>query len=232
MKIFNGIMIPFWGTVLGSLLVYFIKGKINKKYQNYIIALSSGIMFASAIWSLFIPALEQSSTLLIPILGFIIGIIILLFINSMVSDKPINKNKIMTLSIILHNIPEGMAVGVAFAGITQGYMSYQSALMLAIGIAIQNIPEGSIISIPLYSYNNNKNKSFLIGCLSGIVEPIGAFIAYLITSKIILLLPIILSFASGAMIYVVIEDLLPNCNNKILPFSFGFLLMIILEYLF
>ncbi len=234
METLNGILLPLWGTMIGSSFVFFLKKNINKKIQSYILSLSSGIMLSSSIWSLLIPSIEQSYTLFIPILGFVIGIFLLLIINQFVSDKPIYKNKIMIVSIILHNIPEGMAVGVAFAGIINGYMTLSMALLLSLGIAIQNIPEGAIISMPLYSYNKNKMKSFLVGCLSGIVEPIGALIAYLLTSKIIILLPLILSFASGAMVYVVIVDLLPSCNNKntIIPFTIGFLLMIILEYLF
>jgi len=234
MATLNGILLPLWGTIIGSSFVFFLKKNINKTIQFYILSISSGIMLSSAIWSLMIPSLEQSETVFIPILGFILGIFLLLVINSHVSDKPIYKNKIMVVSIILHNIPEGMAVGVAFAGIINGYMTLSMALLLSLGIAIQNIPEGAIISMPLYSYNENKTKSFLVGCLSGMVEPIGAVIAYLITSKVIILLPLILSFASGAMIYVVIVDLLPSCNNKntIIPFTIGFLLMIILEYLF
>ena len=167
-------------------------------------------------------------------MGFVLGIVFLLIINNNVNDKPVYKNKVMVLSIILHNIPEGMAVGVAFASVLNGYMTYSLALILSLGIAIQNIPEGAIISLPLYSYHYSKKKAFLIGCLSGIVEPIGAVVSFIITSKIIILLPWILSFASGAMIYVIIQDLLPRCNTKytIIPFSIGFLLMIILEYIF
>ena len=234
MKLLNGIMLPLWGTIIGSGLVFFIRKKINNNFNNIILAISSGIMFSSSIWSLMIPSIEQSNLIIIPTLGFLFGIFFLFIINRMVDSEPIYKNKIMIWSIILHNIPEGMAVGVAFASIANGYMTYIMAIVLAIGIAIQNIPEGAIISIPSYTYNHNKIKSFFIGCLSGIVEPVGALIAYILTSKVIILLPIILSFASGAMIYVVIQDLLPSCksDNTIIYFSIGFLLMIILEYLF
>ncbi len=230
MKIIIGILLPLFGTIIGSASIYFIKHDINIKVKKIIIAFSSGIMLSSAIWSLMIPAINESNNIVIPVLGFSIGIIFLLIVNKFHS----NDNQLVVLSIILHNIPEGMAVGVAFANIVNNYMTYPMALILSIGIAIQNIPEGAIVSIPLYMQNYKKNKAFLIGCLSGVVEPIGALIAFLITSKIIILLPWILSLAAGTMIYVVIEDLLPDCQNKnlIIPFSIGFLLMIVLECLF
>ena len=234
MNIVIGLLLPLLGTIIGSFFVFFVKKSINKRTEYIILALSSGIMLSSSIWSLLIPALEQNNNIFIPIIGFIFGVIFLLIINNYVSQEPVHKNKLMILSVIIHNIPEGMAVGVAFASFINGYMTYIMALVLSIGIAIQNIPEGSIISIPMYSINHNKSKSFLVGCLSGIVEPIGGIIAYFLTQKVIILMPIILSFAAGTMIYVVIEDLLPSCHNQkvIIPFSIGFLLMIILEYIF
>ena len=151
MKIINEILLPLWGTIIGSGLVFFIKNKINKRFHFFILALSSGIMFSSAIWSLLIPSIEQTNNILIPVMGFVLGIVFLLIINNNVNDKPVYKNKVMVLSIILHNIPEGMAVGVAFASVLNGYMTYSLALILSLGIAIQNIPEGAIISLPLYS---------------------------------------------------------------------------------
>ena len=228
MKIFNGIMLPFLGTMIGSMFVFFMSNNISNRYKSLIMSLASGIMISSAIWSLMIPSLEQTDNIIISLLGFLCGVLFLFFINHQ------TKNNTMLFSIVMHNIPEGLAVGVGFAGILNGYMTYVMALTLSIGIAIQNIPEGAIISIPLYLQNNSKFRSFIGGSLSGIVEPISAIIAFFITSKIVFILPFILAFASGTMIYSVIEDLLPETQNKyrIIYFSIGFLLMITLECLF
>ncbi len=254
MNIFIGIMIPFIGTLLGAFMVLFLKNNISKKKENLLLGFAAGVMIAASIWSLIIPALNMSNALgkmsWIPAsIGFMLGIFFLLLLDTFIphlhleSNEPeginakLKKTTMLALAVTLHNIPEGMAVGVVFASLISGgeSISILSAFALAIGIAIQNFPEGAIISMPLKAEGMSKSKALILGILSGIVEPIAAIFTILLTSVVVPLLPYLLSFAAGAMIYVVIEELLPesqsgkHSNIGTIGFSFGFVLMMILD---
>ena len=215
-----GLAIPFLGTTLGSAMVFFMKNKLSLKVEKLLLGFASGVMIAASVWSLIIPSIdmakEQGKIEWLPAaIGFILGILFLLLLDSLIphlhlnDDKPegikakLKKTTMMVFAVTLHNIPEGMAVGVTFAG----------AFALALGIAIQNFPEGAIISMPLKSEGMSKPKAFLYGMLSGIVEPIGAIITILLTNIIVPFLPYLLSFAAGAMIYVVVEELIPESQT-------------------
>ena len=229
MDVFIGLMIPFIWTSFGASLVYFMKNKLSIKKEAILLSISAGIMMAASIWSLLIPALEIS---VIPtLIGFIIGVLFLSGLNC--SNKVSN----MVLAITLHNIPEGMAVAVSFLSYMMGNMgiSFISCLILSIGIAIQNFPEGAIVSMPLRSIGMNKHKAFLLGVLSGVVEPLFELITILLSSIVVPLLPYFLGFAAGAMIYVVVDELIPEANkykNSTLFFIIGFLLMMFLDVIF
>lgn len=254
MSILIGILLPFIGTVLGSSLVFLIKGELNIKLQKLLFGFAAGVMIAASIWSLIIPSIDLSTDLgklsfLPAAIGFIGGILFLLILDSIIphlhvkSDKPegiktsFKKRTMLFLSVTLHNIPEGMAVGVVLAGALYGNntLSLMGALALSIGIAIQNFPEGAIVSMPMLTECNSKSKSFLYGCLSGIVEPIASLITILLTSLITPILPYILAFAAGAMIYVVVEELIPesqtgeHSNIATIGVALGFVLMMILD---
>lgn len=248
MKIIIGILIPFFGTVLGSLLVFFMKNKLNKKLEKLLLGIASGVMIAASIWSLIIPAIEYAEkenviSFLPATIGFIIGIVFFLIVDKILNyienTKTLSSKKetMLVLAVTLHNIPEGMAVGVVFAGLLSGNIgiTLASAYSLAIGIAIQNFPEGAIISLPLKSKGMKKTKAFLYGFLSGIVEPIAAIMTLLFINIITPILPYVLSFAAGAMIYVVINELLPSSEEKnassipTIGFTIGFLIMMILD---
>lgn len=251
MNIFVGILIPFLGTAMGSLMVFFMKNTLNKKIEKLLLGFTSGVMIAASIWSLLIPSIEmaeeQGIVSWIPAtIGFLCGIVFLFLIDRVIPQLEKNKSKsihkfnkitMLVLAVTLHNIPEGMAVGVAFAGAISSLSSVTmaSAIALAIGIAIQNFPEGAIISMPLKSAGNSKLKSFLYGVSSGIVEPIAAIITILLTSNVIPLLPYLLAFAAGAMIYVVVEELIPEAQKDATSFcgtigvTCGFLIMMILD---
>ena len=249
-----GLLIPFLGTTLGSAMVFFMKDKMNKKIQKLLLGFASGVMIAASIWSLIIPAIdmaeEQGKIAWIPAaIGFLLGIVFLLVLDSIIphlhldSKKPegikakLKNSTMMVLAVTLHNIPEGMAVGVVFASVlTQNTgITLMSALALAIGIAIQNFPEGAIISMPLKNEGVSKPKAFLYGTLSGIVEPIGAIITILLTSIVVPMLPYLLSFAAGSMIYVVVEELIPesqageHSNIGTIGVAIGFVIMMILD---
>ena len=241
-----GIMIPFIGTSLGSSLVFFLKKTINEKVQKMIVGFAAGVMIAASVWSLILPAVEMAESqgiiAWIPAtIGFVAGVFFLLITNHIAEDieKKQNGKKLNMLlfSVTLHNIPEGMAVGVCFAGFLAGNAGIDllEAMLLAIGIAIQNIPEGAIISMPLKMEGNNKKEAFMYGVLSGIVEPISAFITILLLNIIMPLLPYLLSFAAGAMIYVVVEELVPEIHtgNKsklgVIGVTIGFILMMVLD---
>lgn len=242
MYIIFGIFIPFLGTALGAALVFFIK-ELNNKTEKIILGFASGVMIAASIWSLILPALELSNSWIPIAIGFSIGITFLLLIDKI--DKTIelksNKNSyrdilLMIIAITLHNIPEGLAVGVAFAGAMSELsgITYIQATILAIGVSIQNIPEGTIISLPLNNKGMSKTNSFLYGLASGIVEPIATIITILLTSIVVPILPYFLSFAAGAMFYVVINELIPKTNKDdktlgTIGFTAGFLLMMILD---
>lgn len=254
MKIIIGLLIPFIGTTLGSAMVFLMKNKINSKLDKILLGFASGVMVAASVWSLLIPSInmakEQKIIAWLPAtIGFILGIIFLLILDKIIphlhikSKEPeglkakLGKSTMMVLAVTLHNIPEGMAVGVALAGAISGNSSITvaGAIALSIGIAIQNFPEGAIISMPLKEEGNTKSKSFLYGTLSGIVEPIFGGITILLTSLVIPILPYLLSFASGAMIYVVVEELIPqsqigkHSNLGTIGFSIGFITMMILD---
>lgn len=254
MEIFLGLAIPFLGTTLGSAMVFLMKNKINKKIEKLLLGFASGVMIAASVWSLLIPSIDmaktQNVTSWIPAtVGFLLGIIFLLILDSIIphlhlnTDKPegikakIEKTTMMVLAVTLHNIPEGMAVGVVFAGaIAQNTgITIAGAIALAIGIAIQNFPEGAIISMPLKSEGMSKSKAFFYGTLSGVVEPIGAIITIALTNLVVPILPYFLSFAAGAMIYVVVEELIPesqsgqHSNIGTIGVAIGFVIMMILD---
>lgn len=254
MYIFLGIILPFLGTTLGSAMVFFLKNKINNKIEKFLLGLASGVMIAASVWSLLIPSMEmaeaQGVTSWIPsAVGFVIGVIFLLSLDYIVPHKhngmenpegpksKLDKNTKLFLAVTLHNIPEGMAVGVLFASILSGstIVTITSALILSIGIAIQNFPEGAIISIPLKMSGKAKMKSFGYGVVSGIVEPIAAILTLLLTYIVAPILPYLLSFAAGAMIFVVVEELIPDAHNSnhsnasVIGLTFGFVLMMVLD---
>lgn len=253
-EVWQGILIPFLGTVLGSACVFIMKGQLNATVQKALTAFAAGVMTAASIWSLLIPAMEESSAMgqlaFVPaVVGFWIGVLFLLVLDKTIphlhmdSDKPeglpahLKKSTMLVLAVTLHNIPEGMAVGVVLAGWMAGEasISVAGALALAIGIAIQNFPEGAIISMPLHSQGMSKPKSFFYGFLSGVVEPIAAFTTILLADLILPALPYLLSFAAGAMMYVVVEELIPEAsfgehsNAGVLSFTLGFTLMLALD---
>ena len=255
MNIFIGLMIPFLGTTLGSGMVYLMRNKMSDKLEKILLGFASGVMVAASVWSLLIPSIdmatEQGKVAYIPAaVGFLLGILFLLILDTVIphlhvnEDKPeglntdkLKKTTMMVFAVTLHNIPEGMAVGVALAGSLYGNnaITLASALALSIGIAIQNFPEGAIISMPLKEEGMSKNKAFFLGTISGAVEPLFGFITILLTSFVVPILPYILSFAAGAMIYVVVEELIPESQNGLhsnigtIGFAIGFVLMMILD---
>ena len=254
MELFLGLLIPFLGTSIGSAMVFFMKNKMNKRLEKLLLGFASGVMIAASVWSLIIPSLdmakEQDVIEWIPAaVGFFMGIIFLLVLDSIIphlhlnSEKPeglkskLEKTTMMVLAVTLHNIPEGMAVGVTFAGALaeNAGITMAGAFALALGIAIQNFPEGAIISMPLKTEGVSKPKAFWYGTLSGIVEPIGAVITILLTNMVVPILPYLLSFAAGAMIYVVVEELIPEAhegehsNISTIGVAIGFIIMMILD---
>lgn len=252
MEIALGILIPFMGTTVGSMMVFFMKNNLSKRIEKILLGFASGVMIAASIWSLLIPAInmaeEQGKIAWIPaVVGFVLGIICLLIIDITVPHledgkvkgikSKFTKTTMLVLAVTLHNIPEGMAVGVVFAGVMSGNtgVTTAGAFALAIGIAIQNFPEGSIISMPLRSEGMSRLKSFFYGVLSGIVEPIAAFITLLLTGIVVPILPYLLAFAAGAMIYVVVDELIPESQKGELSslgtigVTIGFLIMMVLD---
>ena len=241
-----GILIPFAGTSLGSAFVFFLKRSLNENFQKLIVGFASGVMIAASIWSLILPAVEMAEkqgvlAWLPASVGFAVGVLFLIVINKLAENVESKKNgkklNMILFSVTLHNIPEGMAVGVCFAGFLAGNagISLLAAMLLAIGIAIQNIPEGAIISMPLKMQGASKKKAFIYGVLSGVVEPIAAVITILLINIVVPLLPYLLSFAAGAMIYVVIEELVPEMHSGskstlgVIGVTIGFLVMMILD---
>ena len=249
-----GLLLPFIGTTFGAAMVFFIKNKINDKLHKALLGFASGVMIAASVWSLIIPGLEmaeeQNKISWIPVsIGFLLGIAFLLLLDSFIphlhanSDEPegpktaLKNSTMLLLAVTLHNIPEGMAVGVVLSGLLTNnpLISVTGALALSIGIAIQNFPEGAIISMPLRAHNVSKIRAFSYGMLSGIVEPIFGLITVLIANLITPLLPGFLAFAAGAMIYVVIEELIPesqtgkHSNIGTIGAALGFTLMMILD---
>lgn len=252
MNVFYGILIPFLGTTLGSACVYFLKKNLNKKVQKFLLGFASGVMVSASVWSLIIPAIESSSFLgkfaFIPAaVGLSLGFVFLFLLDILIphlhvdSTNPeglkskLKQSTMMFLAVTLHNIPEGMAVGVVFAALLSENVTFAAATALSLGIAIQNFPEGAIISMSLAGNGEGKNKSFLFGVLSGIVEPIAALLTIILKNVIVLILPYLLSFAAGAMLYVVVEELIPEASEKphsnlgTIGFAIGFILMMILD---
>ncbi|MCM1262597.1 MAG: ZIP family metal transporter [Butyrivibrio sp.] len=254
MGIFLGLMIPFLGTAMGASCVLFMRNSMNKLLEKVLLGFASGVMVAASIWSLLIPAIDMSAgygklKFFPAAAGFVLGIAFLYGLDKLIphihlgGDKPegikskLNKTTMLALAVTLHNIPEGMAVGVVFAGVIAGNkeITLAGAYALAIGIAIQNFPEGAIISMPMKSNGTGKKKAFTYGVLSGIVEPIGAFFTILVTGAIEKALPYLLAFAAGAMIYVVVEELIPEASGDgdsdgaTLGFAVGFLIMMIMD---
>lgn len=254
MEVFLGILIPFAGTTLGVACVFFMKNTLGVSIHRALAGFAAGVMVAASIWSLLIPSIEQSEHLgifsfLPAFVGFWTGVLFLLALDNLIPHlhvgsneaegikSKLNRTTMMVLAVTLHNIPEGMAVGVMYAGFLAGntQITAASALALSIGIAIQNFPEGAIISMPLKDEGVSKGKAFLGGVLSGVVEPIGAVLTILISQRIIPLLPYLLSFAAGAMLYVVVEELIPemsqgkHSNIGAVFFAVGFSLMMVLD---
>lgn len=254
MSIAISLLIPFLGTMLGSAMVFFMKDKIEPRIEKLLSGFAAGVMIAASVWSLLIPSIdmaaEQGEIKWVPAaIGFILGMLFLLILDILVPHLHAKSEKAeglpakfknttkLVLAVTLHNIPEGMAVGVVIAGMLNqnAGISLTGALALAIGIAIQNFPEGAIISMPLKSEGDSKIKAFIYGTLSGIVEPIGAILTILLTSYLTPFLPYFLSFAAGAMLYVVVEELIPqsqvgeHSNIGTIGVAIGFVLMMILD---
>lgn len=254
LNIFYGILIPFLGTSIGAACVFFMKNTLSDKIQRALTGFAAGVMVAASVWSLIIPAIEQSASMgklsfLPAAIGFWIGILFLLLLDHIIPHLHQNSNQaegpksklqrttMMVLAVTLHNIPECMAVGVVYAGYLSDSTTITAAgaLALSLGIAIQNFPEGAIISMPLRAEGMKKSKAFVGGVLSGIVEPVGGILTILAAHYIIPALPYLLSFAAGAMLYVVVEELIPEMSQGhhsdvgTLCFAVGFSLMMILD---
>lgn len=230
MKVIIGILIPFIGTIIGSLLVFFMKKEINKKIEVIIYGFAAGVMMAALIWSLIIPAVESSSIIPV-IIGLVLGVgsfyLMDLYLNK---KKKINN---LMVAVTLHNIPEGMAVGVAFASYLVGGLSLAAAYALSIGIAIQNFPEGSVVSFPLLKQGFSKRKAFMYGFISAVFELLGTLVTLLFTNFVVVILPYMLSIAAGAMMYVIVVELIPESNDKsklnVIGFLIGFIIMMVLD---
>ena len=253
-EVTSAVLLPFLGTVLGAAGVFFLKGQMNKSLQRALMGFASGVMVAASIWSLIIPAMEQSEHMgklafLPAFVGVWGGFLFLLALDHIIPHLHINsqcpegtpcglgKSTMMVLAVALHNLPEGMAVGVVAAGWLGGNesISAATALALALGIALQNLPEGAIISMPLSSGGMKRSKAFGYGVLSGVIEPIGAIATILLAGWIVPVLPYLLAFAAGAMLYVVVEELIPemskgeHSNLGTVFFAVGFSLMMVLD---
>ena len=249
-----GLLIPLLGTMLGSSFVFLMKDQMSVRLQKSLLGFASGVMVAASVWSLLIPSIEMGASkgawsVLPAAVGFLMGVGFLLCIDELTphlhigTDKPegmrahLSKTAMLALAVTIHNLPEGMAVGVVFAGADSGItnISLTSAIAVSLGIAIQNVPEGAIISMPMRAAGNSRWRSFLIGSLSGAVEPVGALAVLLLASLLMPALPYLLSFAAGAMLYVVIEELIPEAssgqhsNLSTIGFAIGFVLMMVLD---
>ncbi len=249
-----GLLIPFLGTALGSACVFFLKKELKVSITRALSGFAAGVMVAASIWSLIVPAIEQSKDMgwfafLPAFIGFWFGILFLLLLDHIVphfhvgieqAEGPksnLTKTVMLVLAVTIHNIPEGMAVGVVYAGLLNGsgMITAGGALALAIGIAIQNFPEGAIISMPLFAENKNKPKSFALGVLSGAVEPVFGALTIILAGLVVPAMPYFLAFAAGAMLYVVVEELIPemsageHSNIGVVAFAIGFSLMMALD---
>ena len=249
-----GLIIPLLGTMLGAAFVFFMRDEMSPRLQKSLLGFASGVMVAASVWSLLIPAMEMEEakgvwSVLPAAVGFLLGMGFLLLIDELTphlhigTDKPegprshLSRTAMLALAVTIHNLPEGMAVGVVFAGADSGLsgLSLTSALAVSIGIAIQNVPEGAIISMPMRAAGNSRWRSFLIGSMSGAVEPIGGLAIILLASLMTPALPYLLAFAAGAMFYVVVEELIPEAsegehsNLSTIGFAIGFVLMMVLD---
>jgi ZIP family zinc transporter len=249
-----GLLIPLLGTMLGASFVFFMKRAMPERLQKALLGFASGVMVAASVWSLLIPAIEMpQSTGFMQVMpaavGFLLGIGFLLLIDELTphlhvgSDRPeglhsrLSRTAMLALAVTIHNLPEGMAVGVVLAGATEGHtdISLMGALAMSLGIAIQNIPEGAIIAMPMRAAGNSRWKAFLIGSLSGVVEPLGGLLIILLASLFLPAMPYLLAFAAGAMLYVVVEELIPEAsagthsNLSTIGFAIGFVLMMVLD---
>ena len=254
MNLLIGLLIPLLGTMLGAAFVFLMRGEMSPRLQKSLLGFASGVMVAASVWSLLIPSMEMVAdsgrwSVLPAAVGFLLGMGFLLLIDELTphlhigTDKPegprskLSRTAMLALAVTIHNLPEGMAVGVVFAGAENGVsgLSLASALAVSIGIAIQNVPEGAIISMPMRAAGNSKWKSFAIGSLSGAVEPLGGLAVVLLASFMTPILPYMLAFAAGAMFYVVIEELIPEAsegehsNLNTIGFAIGFVLMMVLD---
>ena len=246
------LFIPLLGTALGSAMVFFLKKELNPKLQKALMGFASGVMIAAAFWSLLNPAIEKYADgdfrkWLVPAIGFVLGVGFMLLLDYLVphihlhgSEEGVKRPGLSRtfkffLAVTLHNVPEGLAVGVVVAGMMNGNINEQAMLVLAIGIAIQNLPEGMIVSLPLKEEGMSKWKAFGLGTLSGVVEPVASLIALGLTTLILVILPYTLAFAAGVMVYVVVEELIPEAsqgshsNLGTIGFTVGFVVMMILE---
>ena len=254
LSIVAGLLIPFLGTTAGAACVFFLKNQIGGNIQRIFTGFAAGVMVAASVWSLLIPAMDMCEEMgklafLPAVIGFLIGIVFLLFIDSMVphlhvgSDAPeghkssLNRTAMLMLAVTIHNFPEGAACGAIFAGVLNGdgTVTMAGALTLAIGIAIQNFPEGAIVSMPLRAEGEGKLRAFAGGVLSGVVEPIGALVTILAAELLVPALPYLLGFAAGAMLYVVVEEMIPEMSQGrhshigVLAFAAGFSVMMVLD---
>ena len=250
--VFAALMIPFLGTTLGSAFVFFMKKEMPALVQKVLLGFASGVMVAASVWSLIIPAIDMGSgnaAVIPPVVGLLAGFAFLLLIDYITphlhangeSEGPeskLSRTAKLALAVTIHNFPEGMAVGVAIAGAlagSAGNLNLAGALALSLGIAIQNVPEGAIISMPLRAEGNSRWRAFLIGALSGIVEPVGGALVLLLASSVLGIMPYMLAFAAGAMLYVVVEELVPeysqghHSNVGTIGFAIGFALMMVLD---
>jgi ZIP family zinc transporter len=249
-----GLLIPLLGTMIGAAFVLLMKDEMSLRLQKTLLGFASGVMVAASVWSLLIPSMEMVNdtgcwSVVPAAVGFLLGMFFLLMIDELTphlhigTDKPegmkshLSKTMMLALAVTIHNLPEGMAVGVVYAGAENGIsnITLTNAIAVAIGIAIQNVPEGAIISMPMRVAGNSKWKSFIIGSLSGAVEPVGALAVLLLASFLMPILPYMLSFAAGAMFYVVVEELIPEAssgqhsNLSTIGFAIGFVLMMVLD---
>lgn len=255
MNVLSGILIPFLGTALGAACVFFLKKGIEAKTQHFLLGFAAGVMVAASVWSLLIPAIDASQKMgrlafMPAAIGFALGIAFLFLLDMLVphlhinSDSPegmggkkFGKNAMLFFAVTLHNIPEGMAVGVVFAAFISGEtgVGLAAATALSLGIAVQNFPEGAIISLSLAGSGEHKSRAFGYGVASGVVEPIAAAVTILLKQWIVGVLPYLLAFAAGAMIYVVVEELIPEAsagkhsNVGTIGFSLGFIVMMVLD---
>ncbi len=232
-----GILLPFVGTTVGAATVFFMKKQSNPRFHRAMLGFAAGVMTAASVWSLLIPSIESAGSWIPAVTGFLIGTAAMTALDAVVptpepkKEPKLGENLLLFIAVTLHNIPEGMAVGVAFAGAISGVLPISEALTLSIGISVQNFPEGTIISAPLVTDGMNKRKAFAYGVLSGAVEPVASIITVLLTWLVAPILPFVLSFAAGAMIYVVSQELIPEAKSRIgtAGTAVGFALMMLLD---